>query len=513
MPQANPRTVRLQSVRGSRYVELLQGSITQWASTGGTPPSMPPAQRVPWPVLVGLPIIDKVARGDAPTRIFTILALLGFARLYGIEPKIDRRHVMEFDCWPSEDGTARNEWSAFFKKVPDSSIFKVPAGHKGRPPKANSTGLVQTDRVAEVTLQSDVVIEIPGVSRRVHMGWQDHAAEWLSENGVPARTTRLIPIHAEPDWFQPMHRENCLPIGSHRTFWVMADGDGTEEYLESNLIIRSLATEMSLREEFRPHYDRVAEALRSAKRQNGPLFAMRGYLPFRSEDGVERLCAELTFEPCSYFDFITTCIANETAEERGKILSAWNPTSQPLPDFPNGVGICMCLITSDKQWVFSRRSDNPTHVSPRRGEWDVAVVEGLNPTRSKLTSSGSMSHLHEARAGLKEELGLLKCADEDIHVLGFGVDLEYYQWNLIGYATSNLTAEEIRQSRLRHAKDRNEISEFGIVDANPKAIFEFLADKRIWSSGLAATYYSLVHHLGPEEVDLNARAYFRKRFE
>ena len=85
--------------------------------------------------------------------------------------------------------------------------------------------------------------------------------------------------------------------------------------------------------------------------------------------------------------------------------------------------------------------------------------------------------------------------------LGFGVDTEFYQWNLIGVAHISETAEHIIENRNRGIGGKWEPKKIEIVDANPRVVLSRLKQELIWATGLVAIYWALVHEYGKKRVD------------
>ncbi len=229
----------------------------------------------------------------------------------------------------------------------------------------------------------------------------------------------------------------------------------------------------------------------------GKLLALTGYDTNRVGVG-ELPSLHLTLQQTGYFDFIASSVDARSLPARTLALSRFIPRAQPLQGFPNGVAICLILQSSDGKLIFGRRSDGK--VGPRRGEWDVSVVEGLHPTHDFDSATGRVDLTKAAIRGLREELGYLASSDE-VELLGFGVDLEFYQWNVIGLVRARASALEIMQKRIAHAKDRHEYRYLHPVEAHPLEVLRFLWASRMWSSGLAASHYGLVRLQGIDAVN------------
>ena len=70
------------------------------------------------------------------------------------------------------------------------------------------------------------------------------------------------------------------------------------------------------------------------------------------------------------------------------------------------------------------------------------AVENSNGDNEEHHSSNTINLYKAAIRGLKQELGIVASPDQ-IHHLGFEVDLEYYQWNIIGTVQTEFTSSQI----------------------------------------------------------------------
>src|SRR5258708_8730497 len=157
----------------------------------------------------------------------------------------------------------------------------------------------------------------------------------------------------------------------------------------------------------------------------------------------------------------------------------------PLPFLANGVGVMLLGFTDDNKVLLGRRH----HESRARpGERDVSVVEGMD---SNFDSDGTdrLDIYLTAVRGCPEELGIT-VAPEDISILGFAVDMTYYQWNFLGLVETRSTAAEVVANQILHAKDRWE-GKLEPGDLDPARIFERLQQDKIWALGLITIYLAL----------------------
>jgi hypothetical protein len=178
--------------------------------------------------------------------------------------------------------------------------------------------------------------------------------------------------------------------------------------------------------------------------------------------------------------------------------------SQPIPFLAHGFGVALVLITKDKKLLLSRRNEN---AGTRAGELDVSVVEGVHPQKDASITYRGPNLYRTAVRGILEEVGI-SILQEDVVFLGFGVDIEYYQWNIIGMVRVTETAEEILKSRQRGASGKWETKQFEVIESAPLNVFRHLKQEKIWSTGLVAIYWLLVHEYGRKKVDRAAQVVF-----
>ena len=102
----------------------------------------------------------------------------------------------------------------------------------------------------------------------------------------------------------------------------------------------------------------------------------------------------------------------------------------------------------------------------------------------------------------------VEISQSDIKFLGFGVDMDYYQWGVLGVVYVDRTANEILKDLTRGAKGKWENREVQPIDSDPRTVFEYLKGKKIWSTGLVTIYWALVHKYGKNRVEASAKEVF-----
>jgi hypothetical protein len=217
----------------------------------------------------------------------------------------------------------------------------------------------------------------------------------------------------------------------------------------------------------------------------------------------------LTFRPSDYFTLLATTRSLDLNLEdppavltlRQKYLQG-HDFSQPIAFLANGFGVALIILTREGRFIFIRRSQD---VSVRKGELDVSVVEGVHPLLDHATSYAGPNLFNTAIRGAKEELGV-DLSQSNICFLGFGVDIVYYDWGLVGLAHSSLTAKQILENRSHGTGGKWETKNIELVDGEPHSVFYYLKDKKMWSVGWLTVYWALVHEWGQKKVHAAARA-------
>ncbi len=106
-----------------------------------------------------------------------------------------------------------------------------------------------------------------------------------------------------------------------------------------------------------------------------------------------------------------------------------------------------------------------------------------------------------AARGVHEELGIDFPNKDRIVFLGIGIDLEYYQWNMLGFIRLEQTALEVINGRSRGAQGKWEADRIEVIEAHPEASVPYIANQQVWAVGKATIYWTLVHLYTKRRVD------------
>lgn len=175
---------------------------------------------------------------------------------------------------------------------------------------------------------------------------------------------------------------------------------------------------------------------------------------------------------------------------------------QPIAELSHGLGLVLLAITEDNKALLARRRSTSR---ARPDERDASVVEGMHIEKDA-TEPARLSVYQTAVRGCREELGV-DVAHSDVCILGFGVDLRYYQWNFVGLVKLRYTAQEALSRHALHARDRWE-GRIEPLQLDPVLIFQRLRTDGIWDMGLVAIYLALCRQLGAERVQKAALKVF-----
>ncbi|HEV2782158.1 MAG TPA: NUDIX domain-containing protein [Actinophytocola sp.] len=300
-------------------------------------------------------------------------------------------------------------------------------------------------------------------------------------------------------------------VAGFATSVYLVEGDGELVLEPEDIRIRLRGGRAELPGDVVSLRDRVVKELRAARRasvgvapswDSRSLVALRGYRIARA--GV-REDARITLDVTrvDYATFAATVLRLDAEFEwngvpttlRRAYLQA--PTlerravAQPVPFLANGVGIALVAFTDDDRLLLARRRVN---TSARGGERDVGVVEGMHADLDLAARGGGLNPYETAVRGCREELGV-NVEPADVRLLGFAVDMAYYQWNFVGFVELRKTSDEVLEAQRLHAKDRWE-AKLEPVAIDPEVVFTRIRHDGMWDMGLVATYLALCTRCG-----------------
>ncbi|WP_141135772.1 hypothetical protein [Cereibacter sphaeroides] len=311
--------------------------------------------------------------------------------------------------------------------------------------------------------------------------------------------------------------QEYFTIGNYRTSLQLLDGDGEMDFSPSSLFVHySSGTPESPEEVSKLIADQQkkmqdAHDAGDAKTWDGVGIGLLSYDELRDLD-ERRLGACVKCCTSRYSEFQAT-VARIGVEPRGSGKSLYErflkdrSPRDVVPFLAKHVGVAVLVITKDNIALLTRRAQN---TGARQCELDVSVVEGIDPTKD-VDPSRATATIDVFRAiirGCREELGFDPEPNE-IKILGFGVDMAFYQYNFLAIVYSSLTYEEIARCRGTKACYAWE----GRVephDLKPHMI-EVIQNEKMWGFASALIYWALLRKFSRPMIEAQAHQHVVRR--
>ena len=312
--------------------------------------------------------------------------------------------------------------------------------------------------------------------------------------------------------FQVIHQdEGVATIGGRKTSFVICGGSGEFFYDRDAVQVRYDDSLVQLPEELKRLRDDIESRELQKKEQglkhmyNTHQVALTNAFQTNS-DFVEKPYPVFHFKRSDYYNFQATVgsldtqiLSNGKTIREEYIDNEIQDLHLPSSILSQGVGMVLTVVTADERIILTRRRHD-TGIRPN--ELDVSVVEAIDPYQDALDDSYGVENKYKtidlykaAFRGLKEELGIIVKPDQ-IHLLGFGVDLDYYQWNIIGTVETELTSEQVLEKKSSGIHGLNELSKIEFIQHHPVKVAELLRDQPLWSTAQIALYWTIIYNLG-----------------
>lgn len=306
----------------------------------------------------------------------------------------------------------------------------------------------------------------------------------------------------------------CIDVGETRTLWYAATRTyerGSEGRADDYVLTLNVDQELRLD----PELSRAVQQTKAERQagkwhfENGELlhFAQAQWRPPVGPE--ERHVLRGTLVPHEYATFFTLNSTPHGRELLHERLRRWK-RAEIIPELAGGVGINVAIATTAGEFVLGRRAAAiaGAPAGPRPEQLDVGAVEGLHkvkdiePRGLQVATGAHWDMTFTAQRALREEYGIRPGDIAALRFLGFGVDLQYSQWNILALAVTRLNGEEIRR-RNRRAIDGEEFLETFAVGGGPRAVFERMALERrqIWSCGVALAYFAMINLHGEDNTE------------
>jgi len=301
-------------------------------------------------------------------------------------------------------------------------------------------------------------------------------------------------------------KSHLFTIGDTSTRFYVIDGDGQSEFNPENIECRVIDDRVDLPTEIESIKQEIADEEAMKEKQglqhkwNGPLYGLAKYRHGRTTD-VEGMSVLFNFFKTDYFTFMASNMQLKrklmSGETIGEAYIPHNQLEKVQPILANGFGVALVIITSDENIILTQRTFN---TGPRGSEMDISVVEGVHPLLDRHSQNNGPDLYHAAIRGANEELGLIIDKDR-VKFLGYGIDLDFYQWNMIGFAHVPQTAKEIQELRSRGTSGKWENTLLLFKNFTTKEVADLIINEKIWSTGKVALYWTAVRELGKNNID------------
>lgn len=296
-----------------------------------------------------------------------------------------------------------------------------------------------------------------------------------------------------------------------RTFpFIVVDGDGEHIYQPHTITTKLEVSQPALPDEIQQLRAVIAD--REAQKKaagypamwNGPSVALERYAISRTIP-QENLELTLTFRPSDYFTFQATMMSLDLLlpgqPERTTLRERYLTNidlSVPIPFLAQLFGVTVVVFSADDHELILSRRSGETGARPH--ELDVTFCEGVHPTLDRAARHPGPDLYRTAIRGASEEVGL-ELYEDDITFLGFGLDIEYYQWQLLGMARLRTSVSEAFQRRRRGTAGKWETRQFEVCSSEPKQLFCKIQNECLWAMAWVAIYWALVRVHGRASVD------------
>lgn len=293
----------------------------------------------------------------------------------------------------------------------------------------------------------------------------------------------------------------CISIGHTKTMWVRSTGNGRRGF-EIPRENAECTYDPKLSQTFEGDLAAVIAAARADHAAgklsitDNPLATLLKISDWPPVGVGEDRRLNLDFGSGQYIEFYSLVKTEQGRAYQRRKLKEWTLADGPTPANSMGVGVNVAIVSSDHRFALGVRS--PAQ-GVRGGGIDIGAVEGIRPQTD--FQSGKVNLYDVMERALEEEFYITPGDIEGLHLLGFGCDLQYGQWNALGVCYTKKSHEALEEGRLRSAIDARESVEMLYVPAHPRTIFKFLETQKVWSCGLASAYYAMVHMHGQKITD------------
>ena len=223
---------------------------------------------------------------------------------------------------------------------------------------------------------------------------------------------------------------------------------------------------------------------------NSSQYRLVSYTPSFSD--LERL--EVTLAPLGFHEYysltpfldeplLTTLDGSKISirQKYGNTALTYSSTDRGTSLIPAPISIQCITITKDEHILLMRRSSS---VAFYPNHWSASFEETMNAPgidrQGTPSRSDDADFFAGAIRGLDEEFAIPASAVESMKALSLNVEYLTLSVDVITLIKLGLTAEEIRQSWLLKAWDRDEASKFALLSTELSAVVNKLFSKTLW---------------------------------
>lgn len=168
-------------------------------------------------------------------------------------------------------------------------------------------------------------------------------------------------------------------------------------------------------------------------------------------------------------------------QKYGNTALTYSSTDRGTSLIPTPISIQCIVVTQDRQIILMRRSSS---VAFYPNHWSASFEETMNAPgtdrKGKPSRSDDADFFAGAIRGLDEEFAIPDSAVESIHVLSLNTEYLTLSVDVITAIKLNMTAEEVRQSWIIKAWDRDEASKFALLSTDLPVIVNKLFSRTLW---------------------------------
>ncbi len=194
--------------------------------------------------------------------------------------------------------------------------------------------------------------------------------------------------------------------------------------------------------------------------------------------------------------------ARSIRQKYGNTTLSFAGTEKGISLIPTPVSIQCIVLTSDNQILLMRRSDS---VAFYPGHWSASFEETMNSVgfnrKGEPSNTDDSDFFAGAIRGLDEEFAIPESAVADMKILSLNVEYLTLSTDIIVMINVNMTGDDIRESWMLKAADRDEASKFALLPGDLDSVVKKLFAKNLWhpTARMRLIQY-LFHRYGVDDV-------------